>query len=73
MCDGAKASCAAKIATSVDASMMGHYLAMEGQCYSPKTGILKENIEETITAVGRLGKEGMRETDKEILDIMLEE
>ena len=53
--------------------MMGHYLAMEGQCYSPKTGILKENIEETITAVGRLGKEGMRETDKEILDIMLEE
>lgn len=73
VCDGAKASCAAKIATSVDASMMGHYLAMEDQCYSPKTGILKESIEETITAVGRLGKEGMKETDKEILDIMLEE
>ena len=73
VCDGAKASCAAKIATSVDASMMSHYLAMEGQCYSPKTGILKENIEETIIAVGRLGKEGMKETDKEILDIMLEE
>lgn len=73
VCDGAKASCAAKIATSVDASMMGHYLAMEDQGYSPKTGILKESIEETITAVGRLGKDGMRETDKEILDIMLEE
>lgn len=73
VCDGAKASCAAKIATSVDASMMGHYLAMEDQCYNPKTGILKESIEETITAVGRLGKEGMKETDKEILDIMLEE
>ncbi len=73
VCDGAKASCAAKIATSVDASMMGHYLAMEDQGYSPKTGILKEGIEETITAVGRLGKEGMKETDKEILDIMLEE
>ena len=73
VCDGAKASCAAKIATSVDASMMGHYLAMEDQGYSPKTGILKESIEETITAVGRLGKEGMKETDKEILDIMLEE
>ena len=41
VCDGAKASCAAKIATSVDASMMGHYLAMEDQGYSPKTGILK--------------------------------
>ena len=73
VCDGAKASCAAKIATSVDASMMGHYLAMEDQGYSPRTGILKESIEETITAVGRLGKEGMKETDKEILDIMLEE
>ena len=73
VCDGAKASCAAKIATSVDASMMGHYLAMEDQGYSAKTGILKESIEETITAVGRLGKEGMKETDKEILDIMLEE
>lgn len=73
VCDGAKASCAAKIATSVDASMMGHYLAMEDQGYRPKTGILKESIEETITAVGRLGKEGMKETDKEILDIMLEE
>ena len=73
VCDGAKASCAAKIATSVDASMMGHYLAMEDQGYSSKTGILKESIEETITAVGRLGKEGMKETDKEILDIMLEE
>ena len=72
VCDGAKASCAAKIATSVDASMMGHYLAMEDQGYSPKTGILKESIEETITAVGRLGKDGMKETDKEILDIMLE-
>lgn len=73
VCDGAKASCAAKIATSVDASMMGHYLAMEDQCYRPKTGILKESIEETIIAVGRLGKDGMKETDKEILDIMLEE
>ena len=72
VCDGAKASCAAKIATSVDASMMGHYLAMEDQCYSANTGILKENIEKTITAVGRLGKEGMKETDKEILEIMLE-
>ncbi|MEN8078163.1 L-serine ammonia-lyase, iron-sulfur-dependent, subunit alpha [Clostridioides difficile] len=73
VCDGAKASCAAKIATSVDASMMAHYLAMEDQSYSSNTGILKENIEATITAVGRLGKEGMKETDKEILEIMLEE
>lgn len=73
VCDGAKASCAAKIATSVDAAMMGHYLAMANQCYHPQTGILKEDIEDTISAVGRLGKEGMRQTDKEILEIMLEE
>ena len=71
-CDGAKASCAAKIATSVDAGMMAHYLAMEDKSYVANTGILKENIEKTITAVGRLGKEGMKETDKEILEIMLE-
>ena len=72
VCDGAKASCAAKIATSVDAGMMAHYLAMEDKSYVANTGILKENIEKTITAVGRLGKEGMKETDKEILEIMLE-
>lgn len=73
VCDGAKASCAAKIATSIDAAMMSHYLAMAHQGYTANTGILKENIEDTITAVGRLGKEGMRQTDKEILDIMLED
>ena len=69
VCDGAKASCAAKkLQTSVDAGMMAHYLAMENKSYVANTGILKENIEKTITAVGRLGKEGMKETDKEILE-----
>lgn len=72
VCDGAKASCAAKIATSLDAAMMSHSLAMINRGYSANTGILKEDIEETISAIGRLGKIGMRETDKEILDIMLE-
>lgn len=72
VCDGAKASCAAKIATSIDAAMMAHHLAMANQCYNSNTGILKETIESTISAVGRLGKEGMKETDKEILEIMLE-
>lgn len=73
VCDGAKASCAAKIATSLDAAMMSHYLAMANQAYNPLTGILKEDIEGTIGAVGRLGKEGMRDTDREILEIMLED
>jgi L-cysteine desulfidase len=73
VCDGAKASCAAKIATGIDAAMMGHYLAMEDQCYDPNTGIIKDNIEDTIKAVSRLGRLGMMQTDKEILDIMLED
>ncbi|WP_297629980.1 L-serine ammonia-lyase, iron-sulfur-dependent, subunit alpha [uncultured Clostridium sp.] len=73
VCDGAKASCAAKIATSLDAALMSHHLAMANQAYDPLTGIVKDTIEETIGAVGRLGKDGMKETDKEILEIMLEE
>ncbi|MGL5647244.1 MAG: serine dehydratase subunit alpha family protein [Clostridium sp.] len=73
VCDGAKASCAAKIATSLDAALMSHHLAMVNQVYNPLTGIVKDTIEETIIAVGRLGKEGMKETDKEILEIMLED
>lgn len=73
VCDGAKASCGAKIATTVDAAMMGHYIAMKDKSYDAQTGILKKDIEQTISAVGRLGKMGMKETDKEILDIMLED
>ena len=52
--------------------MMGHYIAMADKAYDSNTGILKNNIESTINAVGRLGKDGMKETDKEILEIMLE-
>ena len=73
VCDGAKPSCGAKIATSIDASMMGHYIAMTDKSYEYNTGILKEDIESTIKAVGRLGKVGMKTTDEEILDIMLED
>lgn len=72
VCDGAKASCASKIATSIDAAIMGHYLAMSDQVYEPYTGIIKGDIEATIKSIGRLGKLGMQQTDKEILDIMLE-
>lgn len=72
ICDGAKASCAAKIATSLDAAMMAHFLAMQGKSYSAYTGILKEESEETISCVGRIGKVGMRETDREIINLMLQ-
>ena len=73
ICDGAKISCAAKIASSVDAAMMAHFLAMQGKAYDAFTGILKEEAEETISCVGYIGKIGMRETDREIVKMMLDE
>jgi len=72
VCDGAKPSCAAKIASCLDASYMSHVLAMKGKHYQGGTGILKQDIEETITAIGRIAYNGMRETDTEIIRIMLE-
>ena len=72
ICDGAKSSCAAKIASSLDAAIMGHFLAMKDVCFEADSGIVKDSIEETITVVGRIGREGMKETDVEVLKIMLE-
>jgi len=51
--------------------MMAHFLAMRGKAYEAFTGILKEEAEETISCVGYIGKFGMRETDKEIVKMML--
>lgn len=73
VCDGAKESCAAKIASSLDAAMMGHFLAMKNIAFSAGSGIVKENVEETISAVGRLARKGMKDTDVEVLKIMLNE
>lgn len=72
ICDGAKISCAAKIASSLDAAMMAHHLAMKNRKYEAYTGILKENAGETISCVGYIGKVGMHQTDKEIIKMMLE-
>ena len=72
ICDGAKISCAAKIATSLDAAIMAHNLAMKNKVYAPYTGILQGDTPETISCVGYIGKEGMKQTDKEILKIMIE-
>lgn len=72
ICDGAKVSCAAKIASSIDAAMMAHHLAMEGKAYEAYTGIIKEDAGETISCVGYIGKVGMKETDKEIIKMMLQ-
>ncbi len=71
ICDGAKVSCAAKIASSIDASMMAHHLAMQGKVYAESSGILKEAVDETISTVGHIGKVGMRQTDEEIIREML--
>ena len=72
ICDGAKISCAAKIASSIDAAMMAHNLAMRNKEYEAYTGILKEDAGETISCVGYIGKVGMHQTDKEIIKMMLE-
>lgn len=71
ICDGAKISCAAKIASSIDAAMMAHNLAMHNKEYEAYTGILKEDAGETISCVGYIGKVGMHQTDKEIIKMML--
>ncbi|MCB2338859.1 L-serine ammonia-lyase, iron-sulfur-dependent, subunit alpha [Clostridium estertheticum] len=73
ICDGAKASCAAKIATSVDAGILGYHMFKEGQQFKGGDGIVRKGIEATISNVGKLAKYGMKETDKEIIKIMMED
>lgn len=72
ICDGAKASCAAKIAAAVDAGILGYYMYINGQQFYGGDGIVKKGVENTINNIGRLAHEGMRETDKEIIKIMAE-
>lgn len=72
VCDGAKSSCAAKIATSVDAGIMAFCMAMKRKVFSGGDGIVDNDIEGTIENVSRLGREGMKETDDEIISIMLQ-
>lgn len=73
ICDGAKASCAAKIATAVESGLLGLNMFYNGNQFYAGDGIVKAGVENTIESVSRLAHEGMRETDKEIIKIMLEE
>lgn len=73
ICDGAKPSCAAKIAASVDAGILGFYMFEKGQQFYGGDGIVSKGVENTINNIGRLGRDGMRETDREIIRIMLGE
>ena len=70
VCDGAKASCAAKIASAVDAGLLGFYMYQKGQQFRGGDGIISKGVEETIRNIGLLATQGMRETDREILDIL---
>lgn len=70
ICDGAKASCAAKIATAIDAGILGYHMYKEGQQFYGGDGIVSKGVENTIKNVGQLAKEGMSTTDQEILKIM---
>jgi L-cysteine desulfidase len=71
VCDGAKPSCAAKIASAVDAAILGHCMAMDGKSFDAGEGIIMEDVEDTISSTARVGREGMRSTDIEILKIMI--
>lgn len=71
VCDGAKPSCAAKIAMSVRAGLLGYDMYIRGQQFYGGDGIVTKGADETIENIGRLGREGMRETNEEIIKIMI--
>ena len=70
VCDGAKASCAAKIAAAVDAGIMGYRMYLHHREFRHGEGIVGSNVDDTIAKVGVLAQQGMRQTDRTILDIM---
>ena len=72
ICDGAKASCASKIAMGVECGMLGYNMYLGGNNFQPGHGIMGKDVEDTICHVGVLAAQGMRETDRVILKIMTE-
>ncbi len=72
VCDGAKASCAAKIAAAVDAGLLGLAMYENGSQFFGGDGIVKKGVENTIATVGKLARFGMEQTDKEIIRLMME-
>ena len=73
ICDGAKASCAAKIAIAVESGILGYEMYKAGNQFHGGDGIVKKGVENTIDNVSRLARAGMKETDKEIISIMIDE
>lgn len=72
VCDGAKASCAGKISVAVDAGILGYTMCKNGQKFKEGDGLVGKDVESTIKNIGLLGSIGMKETDREIIDIMKE-
>jgi L-cysteine desulfidase len=73
LCDGAKPSCAAKIAVSVENGILGYDMFRNGQEFHAGEGIVKNDVEKTIENIGVIGRVGMRETDATVIDLMLED
>jgi L-cysteine desulfidase len=73
VCDGAKASCASKIASAVEAGILGYNMHLSGNDFEADDGLVGETPEHTIANIGRLGKQGMKETNEEIIKIMVGE
>ena len=73
VCDGAKPSCAAKIASSVHAALLAHYMSMSMKEFRGGEGFVESDVEKTIKNMGYIGKIGMKETDKEILKVMIDQ
>ncbi len=71
VCDGAKASCAAKISSAIEAALMGYDMQKNGGVFDKGEGLVKDNVEKTIQSYGRMASKGMKQTDVEILNIML--
>ena len=72
VCDGAKASCAAKISSAIDAGLLGLEMYHGGNQFYGGDGLVKKGVENTIAAIGKLAQDGMGETDKEIIRLMME-
>ena len=73
VCDGAKSSCAAKIASAVEAGILAYNMSKRGKAFQFGEGIVGDDIEQTIQNIGRVGRVGMRSTDVEILHVMVGE
>ena len=72
LCDGAKSSCASKIATAVYSALLGVRMSMEGRWFAPGEGIVASDIEATIADMGSIARNGMHQTDIDILKLMLQ-